>query len=93
MPAEAGRRARGDMDIGDMDVEDFQRAWRQARNAWDRVHQHKLETEASGLRLTEPEQASWLAAKAAFEEHERAWDQMYQMGVAVVVGGDDEDDL
>jgi hypothetical protein len=78
------------MDIGDMDVEDFQRAWRQARATWDRVNQHRRETEASGLRLTEPEQASWLSAKAEFEEYERRWDQIYLMGVVVVVGDDDD---
>ncbi len=55
------------MDIGDMDVEDFQRAWRGARRAWDQINQRKLEREASGLQLTGQEQADWLQAKARFE--------------------------
>ncbi len=80
------------MDIGDMDVEDFQRAWRQARAAWAKASQHKLEAEASGRQLTEQERAGWLAAKSQFEEYERLWDQIYQAGVIVVVGGDDEQD-
>jgi len=77
------------MDIGDLDVEDFQRAWREARHAWDQINQRKLEREASGLQLTGQEQADWLQAKAGFEACEQLWDLMYQ---AVVVGGDDEDD-
>jgi hypothetical protein len=80
------------MDIEDMDVEDFQRDWRRARAAWDRVNQRKLEAEAAGQPLTGPERDDWLAAKAQFEEYERAWDQIYRAGVVVVVGGDDEDD-
>ena len=80
------------MAVGDMDVEDFQRAWRQARTAWAYANQRKLETEASGRPLTEWERASWLAAKAQFEEYERLWDQIYQAGVLVLVGGDDEED-
>jgi len=80
------------VDIGDMDVEDFQRAWRRARTAWARVNQHKLEAEASGRHLPWQEQADWVAAKGQFEEYERLWDQAYQAGVVVVVGGDDGPD-
>jgi hypothetical protein len=79
------------MDIGDIDVEDFQREWRQARRAWDQINQRKLEMEASCLPLPAAEQAGWLQAKARFEACERLWDRMYQAGVVVVVG-DDEDD-
>ena len=78
------------MDIGDMDVEDFQRAWQRARTAWAQASQRKLDAEASGRDLTGQEQSDWLAAKSEFEECERLWDQMYQAGVVVVVGGDDE---
>jgi hypothetical protein len=80
------------MDIGDMDVEDFQRAWRRARTAWVEASQRKLETEASGRQLTRQERADWLAARSQFEEYERLWDQIYRAGVVVVVGGDDEQD-
>ena len=75
-----------------MDVEDLQRAWRQARTAWARASQRKLETEASGAQLTGQERAGWFAAKTQFEDYERLWDQIYQAGVVVVVGGDDEQD-
>ena len=75
-----------------MDVEDFQHAWRQARNVWAQANQHKLEAEASGRPLAGPELDAWRAAKAQFEEYERLWDQIYQAGVVVVVEGDDEDD-
>jgi len=80
------------MDIGSMDVEDFQHRWRQSRRAWDQVNQRKLAAEAAGGQLTGQELADWHAAKAAFEECERLWDQIFQAGVVVVVGGDDEDD-
>ena len=75
-----------------MDVEDFQRDWRRARGAWEQARQRKLEAEASGRPLSGPEQAAWLAAKAQFEEYERLWDEIYHMGVVVVVSGDEEDD-
>jgi hypothetical protein len=88
----AVREGRSGVDIGDIDVEAFQREWRQARRAWDRINQRKLEMEAAGLRLTEPEHAGWLRAKSQFEACEQLWDQMYQAGVVVVVGGDDEQD-
>jgi hypothetical protein len=80
------------VDVGDMDVEDFQRDWRRARDVWEQASQRKLEAEASGRPLSGPEQAAWLAAKAQFEEYERLWDEIYHMGVVVVVGGDDEED-
>jgi multidrug resistance efflux pump len=80
------------VDFTEMDVEDFQQAWRRARAAWARANQHKLETETAGGQLTSAEQASWQAAKAHYDEYERGWDQMYAAGVVVVVGGDDEDD-
>jgi hypothetical protein len=80
------------VDIGDMDVEDFQHEWRQARREWDQINQRKLESEVSGVPLTEAEQASWVQAKARFEACEQTWDQMYRAGVVVVVGGDDEED-
>jgi hypothetical protein len=79
------------VDIGDMDVEDFQRAWRQARAAWAAASQRKLEADASGRLLTGREQADWLAAKTRFEEYERLWDQAYRAGVVIVTDGDDED--
>ena len=75
-----------------MDVEDFQRAFRRARTAWAQASQRKLETEASGRQLTGQEKAGWLAAKDQFEEYERLWDQIYQAGVVVVAGTDDEQD-
>jgi hypothetical protein len=78
------------MDIGDMDIEEFQVAWRRARRDWDLVKQRRLEIEAAGQQLTSEERSAWLAAKARFEEYEQAWDQAYQMGVVVIVG-DDED--
>jgi len=80
------------MDTGDMDVEDFQRAWRQARAAWGAASQRKLEAEASGRPLTGPEQADWLAAKTRFEEHERLWEQAYRAGVVVMADDDDAED-
>jgi len=80
------------VDVGDRDVEDFQRDWRRARGVWEQARQRKLEAEASGRPLSGPEQAAWLAAKAQFEEYERLWDEIYHMGVVVVVGGDDEED-
>jgi hypothetical protein len=79
------------VDIGDVDVEDFQRQWRRARSAWDQARQLKLEAEASGRQLSRPEQAAWLAAKAQFGEYERLWDEIYRMGVVVVVGDEDDD--
>ena len=79
------------MDINDMDLEDFQLGWRRARKEWDRLNQRRLETEAAGHELTAEEQTAWLAAKNQFDEYEQAWDQAYKMGV-VVIGGDDEDD-
>ena len=79
------------MDIGDMDVEDFQHEWRQARREWDQINQRKLESDVSGVPLTEADQASWLQAKSRFEACEQVWDQMYRAGVVVVVGGDDEE--
>jgi hypothetical protein len=48
--------------------------------------------DASGLALTAAEQAGWLRAKSKFEAAERRWDRLYQAGVVVVVGGDDEQD-
>jgi hypothetical protein len=80
------------MDIGDMDVEDFQRAWRWSRTVWAAASQRKLEAEASGQPLTEGERADWLAAKTRFEEYERLWDEAYRAGVVIVTGGDDEQD-
>jgi hypothetical protein len=80
------------VELGDMDVEDFQHQWRTARTLWDRLNQRKLEIEAAGQRLTEPDHASWRAAKARFDEYEQAWDQIYHAGVVIVVGGDDPDD-
>jgi hypothetical protein len=80
------------VDIGDMDVEDFQRAWRQARAAWASASQGKLEAEASGQPLTGRERADWVAAKTRFEEYERLWDQVYRAGVVVMAGDDDEQD-
>ncbi len=73
-----------------MDVEDFQRAWRQARAAWAAASQRKLEAEASGRPLTGRARADWLAAKTWFEECERLWDQVYRAGVVVMAGDDDE---
>jgi hypothetical protein len=81
----------GPVDIGDIDVEDFQREWRQAWRAWSHLNQRKLEAEASGLPLTAQEQAGWLRAKSRFEACEQLWDQLYRAGVVVVVGGDDEE--
>lgn len=75
-----------------MDVEDFQRAWQQARAAWAAASQRKLAAEASGRTLTGRERADWLAAKTRFEEYERAWDQAYQAGVVVITGADVEPD-
>jgi len=80
------------VDIGDIDVEAFQREWRQARRAWDQINQRKLEMDVSGLPLTAQERASWRRAKSQFEAAEQLWDQLYQAGVVVVVGGDDEQD-
>ncbi|HEU5387226.1 MAG TPA: hypothetical protein VFV73_15110 [Streptosporangiaceae bacterium] len=80
------------MDVGDIDPEDFQLEWRQARREWGQVNQRKLEAQASGVPLSEAEQAAWLQAKSRFEDCERLWDQMYKAGVVVVVGGDDEED-
>jgi len=80
------------VDVGDADVEDFQRDWRRARGVWDQARQRKLEAEAGGRELSGPEQAAWLAAKSQFEEYERLWDEIYQMGVVVVVGGEDDED-
>ncbi len=75
-----------------MDVEDFQRAWRRARRAWALINQRKLEREAVGSRLTEPEEADWVRAKADYEACEQAWDEIYRAGVVVVVGEDEEAD-
>src|SRR5207302_10136517 len=86
------RQVRCVVDTGDMDVEDFQRAWRQARAAWGAASQRKLEAEASGLPLTGREEADWLSAKTRFEEYERAWEQVYRAGVVVMAGDDDEQD-
>lgn len=80
------------MDIGDMDVEDFQLAWKRARTAWAQASQRKLEAEASGRQLTGQEKAGWLAAKGLFEEYERLWGQVYQTGVVIMAGSDDEQD-
>jgi hypothetical protein len=80
------------VDIGDMDIEDFQRAWRRARRAWDLINQRKLEVQASGWQFTEEEQGEWLRAKSEFEACERLWDEAYRAGVVVVVGGDDGQD-
>ena len=80
------------MDIGDMDVEDFQRGWRQARAAWTAASQRKLEAQASGRPQTGEERADWLAAKTRFEEYEGLWDQAYRAGVVVITSGDDEQD-
>ena len=80
------------MDIGDIDPEDFQHEWRQARRGWEQLNQRKLEAQTSGVPLTETEQAAWLEAKSRFEACERLWDQMYEMGVVVVAGGDGHDD-
>jgi hypothetical protein len=80
------------VDIGDIDVEAFQREWRQARREWDQVNQRKLEMDASGLALSAQERAGWLRAKSQFEAAEQLWDRLYQAGVVVVVGGDDEQD-
>ncbi|HEY0933043.1 MAG TPA: hypothetical protein VGD91_04785 [Trebonia sp.] len=82
----------GGVDIGKMDPEDFQHEWRQARNSWEQASQHKLETEAAGRQLTEPELASWRAAKASFDEYEQAWEQAYKMGVVILVEGDDDEE-
>jgi hypothetical protein len=75
-----------------MDVEDFQRAWRQARGAWAAASQRKLEADAAGRPLTGQARADWLAAKTRFEEYERLWEQAYRAGVAVMAGDDDEQD-
>lgn len=80
------------MDIGDIDPADFQHEWRQARREWDQVKQRQLEARASGVPLTEAEQAAWLQAESRFEACEHLRDQMYKAGVVVVVGGDDEED-
>ena len=82
---------RGVVEIGDMDVEDFQRAWRQARAAWAAASQRKLQADASGQPLTGQERADWLAAKTRFEEYERLWAQVYQAGVVVLAGDDDDE--
>jgi hypothetical protein len=79
------------VDIGDIDVEDFKHEWRQARREWDRINQRKLESDVSGVPLTDTEQAGWLQAKSRFEACEQLWDQICQAGVVVVVGDDDED--
>jgi head-tail adaptor len=79
-------------DTDDMDVEEFQHRWRQARQAWDRINQLRLEREAAGTRLSEAEHAGWLRAKSDFEACEQLWDKMYRAGVVVVVGGDEDED-
>jgi hypothetical protein len=79
------------MDIGDMDPEDFARAYRQARREWDRANQRKLEIEVAGRPLNSAEQAAWLAAKNQFETYERFWDQAYQSGVVILIGGDEDE--
>lgn len=81
------------MDIGDIDPEDFQLEWRRARREWDQINQRKLEAQVAGEPLTEAEQAAWTEAKSRFEACEQVWDQMYKMGVVVVVGDDEDDDL
>ena len=75
-----------------MDVEDLQRAWRQARAAWASASQAKLQAEASGQPLTGRERADWLAAKTRFKECERLWEQAYLAGVVVMAGDDNERD-
>ncbi len=74
-----------------MDVEDFQRSWRRARQAWALINQRKLEREAAGSRLTEAEEAEWGRAKAEYETCEQLWDEIYQAGVVVVVAEDELD--
>jgi hypothetical protein len=78
------------VDIGDTDVEDFQRAWRRARAAWAAASQRKLEAEAANRPLTGQERDAWLAVKTRFEEYERLWGQVYRAGVVVMAGDDDE---
>jgi hypothetical protein len=78
--------------IGDMDVEEFQRAWRRARRAWDVINQRKLEVQASGWLFAKEEEGEWLRAKSEFEAFERLWGEAYQAGVVVVVGGCDDDE-
>jgi hypothetical protein len=80
------------MDIGGMDVEDFQRRWRRAKRAWDDVRQVKLGRDVARERLSDEERARWDDARAEFQAVEDLWDQACRAGVVVVVGGDDEDD-
>lgn len=80
------------MDMGGMDVEDLQRRWRQARRAWDDIRQVKLARDAAGECLSGDERERWHHARAEFQAVEDLWDQAYQAGVVIIVGGDEEDD-
>ncbi len=75
-----------------MNVEEFQGRWRRARRARDRVNQLRLEREAAGASLTDEERADWLRAKGEFDACERLWDEVYGMGVVVVVGDGEDGD-
>jgi phosphoserine phosphatase len=77
------------VDIGGLDVEEFQRRWRRARRDWERLRSYRRDREAAGARLTVAEMASWRQARAEFEACERLWDQLYEAGVVVVVGGEE----
>jgi hypothetical protein len=79
------------MDIGSMDVEDFQRRWQRAKRAWDEVRQAKLRKDVAGEGLSDEEQARWNAARAEFQAVEDLWDQAYRAGVVIVVGGEYDD--
>jgi uncharacterized protein (TIGR02996 family) len=80
------------MEIGDMDVEEFQQMWRREKRTWDRLSQQKRNKEAAGRELTEEEMSNWSRARAGFAAAEQLWDQAYAAGVVIVVGGDDDDD-
>ncbi len=75
-----------------MDVENFQRRWRLARRAWDRINQLRLARHTAGGQLTGAERAEWLRAKSEFEACGRLWDEAYRMGVTVIVGDDGDPD-
>ena len=79
------------MDIGSMDVEDFQRRWQRAKRAWDEVRQAKLRKDVAGEVLSDDERARWNAARAEFQAVEDLWDQAYRAGVIIVVGDEDDD--
>ena len=64
-----------------------------SKSVWSFIEKNPKYRKARILeRLTEPERASWLAAKANFEEYEQAWEKAYKMGVVILVEGDDDED-